>query len=327
MRAFRAAKELGFDLGATVREWFTRRKRRAPAELALPADRALWWIRQNSLSSGGIRVHSRHRRAYPEVTGYLVPTLIDRDQHDLARRLLKWLVEIQRPDGSYLDADQGDPYIFDTAQVLRGLLKGYDLLPETRDAARRACGYLVSQMIEEGRRGFKPQYAGTIIPETIQLYALPPLRLAAQRLREPAFEVAADRCLEYYAGHSQWLDVGGLTHFLAYELEALIDLGREESARPVLEQLADLQGDDGAVRGVAAAAWICVPGLAQLAVCWYKLGWREPADRAMAWLERQQRETGGFLGSIGRGADYFPREELSWAAKYFLDADLLRGKD
>ncbi|PIP06466.1 MAG: hypothetical protein COX51_08715 [Syntrophobacteraceae bacterium CG23_combo_of_CG06-09_8_20_14_all_50_8] len=49
-----------------------------------------------------------------------------------------------------------------------------------------------------------------------------------------------------------------------------------------------------------------------------------PADKAMSWLERHQTKSGGLRGSYGRGASYFPKVELSWAAKFYLDAHRLR---
>ena len=33
-----------------------------------------------------------------------------------------------------------------------------------------------------------------------------------------------------------------------------------------------------------------------------------------------RRTTGGFFGSVGSGANYFPDQEISWAVKYTLDA-------
>ena len=73
------------------------------------------------MPSGGIRVHSRHSGAYPEVTGYLVPTLLNYGEHNLARRFLRWLLCVQRVDGGFT-SPEGKPHIFDTGQVLRGLI-------------------------------------------------------------------------------------------------------------------------------------------------------------------------------------------------------------
>jgi ubiquinone/menaquinone biosynthesis C-methylase UbiE len=118
--------------------------------------------------------------------------------------------------------------------------------------------------------------------------------------------------------------IGDLTHFLAYQLDALIDLGRPELAQPALDQLAIAQGADGGVRGIGGASWVCSTGLAQLAICWYKTGQHAPADAAMRWIERHQESSGGFRGSYGSGASYKQDTEISWAVKFALDAHLLR---
>ena len=293
------------------------------------AARALSWIRANHLPGGGIRVESGHRYAYPEVTGYLVPTLLAYGDEELVTALTEWLMCIQRPDGSFTDPDQGRSYVFDTAQVLRGLVSMCGKIRGAEDAARRAADYLVATMIDEGRGGFPRQYTGTDCPEPVQLYALPPLVDAAGRFDwadGARYGEAARRCLEYYLDQPDCLRLDDLTHFLAYQLEALIDLGHADRARGTLGALAAAQRDDGAVRGVGVGAtdWVCTPGLAQLAICWYKLDTAGPADLAMTWLERHQESDGGFRGSYGRGASYKAGVEVSWAPKFFLDAHLLR---
>ena len=291
--------------------------RRSP-RLAAPT-RALHWLRSQELPTGGIRVHSRHPRAYQEVTGYLIPTLLDYGERALATRLTQWLVSVQAADGSYVDPDYGKPYVFDTAQALRGLLRGAQLAPGALEAARRAADYLCEQAVDGGATGFKRQYTRSI-SESIHLYALSPLREAAAVFHNPEYAAVADRCLEYYQTSEDTLNVGRLTHFLAYELEALIDLGATALATPVLDRLQAQQGPSGAVIGREGASWVCVPGLAQLAVCWYKTGAWEPADRAMSWLEGHQQPSGGFRGGFGPGATYFPHVEIAWSAKYYLDA-------
>jgi malonyl-CoA O-methyltransferase len=289
--------------------------------------RTLGWVRANELSTGGIRVNSKHLYAYPEVSGYLVPTLLRYGERTLATRLLRWLRNIQRTNGCYTDPDRGVPYVFDSGQVLRGLLAGSELVPAVRDSARRAADYLCGQMVAGGKGGFGPRYEqdqAPSVPETVHLYVLPALVQAADVLQNPEYRVAAQRCLEYYCAHKDFLKIDTLTHFLAYELEALIDLGRADLAAARLGELRSLQAADGSVRGQGGVAWVCSPGLAQIAICWYKTGQWEPADKAVAWLEAHQRPSGGFLGSYGPGAAYLGDAELSWAAKYYLDAHLCR---
>ena len=294
-----------------------------------PPRRAIEWLRANENPRGGMYADSSHAYVYPEVTGYLVPTLLEYEESELAIRLARWLLRVQRRDGSYA-SPIGEPHVFDTGQVLRGLLAAAGLVPDAVDACRRAAACLYAQMIDGGSGGFAVDSAwmkrySRSIPVSAHLYVLPALRDASTALQEPKYQEGADRCLEYYLERRGALQIGTLTHFLGYELEALIDLGRTEAAVPVLGALRRLQGEDGSVRGKGGVSWVCTPGLAQLAVCWYKIGDRGAADRAMSWLERHQMPSGGFLGSYGAEATYFPDVEIPWAVKFYLDANLLRG--
>ena len=305
-----------------------RRLLRSPFKrFATPPAGALGWLHAQELPGGGIRVHSAHPRAYPEVTGYIIPTLLDYGQPEMAVRSVRWLTRIQKPDGAFADPDRDQPYIFDTGQALRGLMAGIDLVPEAQEAAHKAADYLHSQMSRGGRDGFRLGYADGEaggIAETIHLYVLPPLLQAAEALGKSEVAVAAGRCLDYYQANLEVLNLDDLTHFLAYRLEALIDLGRADLAVPALDALEAAQAADGSVRARGGVQWVCTPGLAQVAVCWYKTGRPGPAGKALDWLERHQETSGGFEGSYGHGATYFPGVEISWAAKYYLDAARLR---
>ena len=281
------------------------------------------WFRANELARGGIRVHSLHCNAYQEVSGYIVPTLLDWGEEALAKRIVNWLLSVQCPDGAFSDPDQNQPYVFDTAQVLRGLIAARQLVPGAESAASRAADYLCAQMVDEGRAGFGPRYNG-ILAESMHLYCLPPLVKLSDELGVPRYRECALRCLGFYSALPDCCALASLTHFLAYEMEALIDLGRADLALPVLAALQERQKRDGSVRAKEGVDWVCLTGLAQIAICWYKTGNRKPADLAVAWLARHQKPSGGFLGSEGAGATYFPSEELSWAVKYFLDAVHLR---
>jgi ubiquinone/menaquinone biosynthesis C-methylase UbiE len=298
-----------------------RKALRRAGDISAPA-RALRWTCAQESPTGGIRVNAAHSFSYAEVTGYLIPTLLTYGELELVVRLVRWLVCIQRGSGAYADPDRGEPCVFDTGQALRGLLAASEIVPEALQAARRASDYLCAEMVSLGAGGFGERYKGNI-PESVHLYVLPPLCLAAQVLGRPEYQQAAERCLEYYANRDP-VNVNSQLHFIGYKLEALIDLDRVDLAVPVLDRLRSEQGSDGSVRGFSDAPWICSSGLAQLALCWYKTGHWEPADRALAWMEKHQTPEGGFFGSYGPKASYFPKVEVPWAVKFYLDAHRLR---
>jgi prenyltransferase/squalene oxidase-like repeat protein len=57
---------------------------------------------------------------YPEVTGYLLPTLLQWGHEAEAARAADWLVSVQNPDGSFNGVD-GKPAVFDTGACMEGL--------------------------------------------------------------------------------------------------------------------------------------------------------------------------------------------------------------
>ncbi len=302
------------------------------ARKATPAERAIEWARAHRLSGGGILVHHRHKAASQEVTGYFIPTLYHSGERELARDLAYWEASVQRRDGAFAALD-GVPYTFDTAQVVRGFLAVLDEMPELEGNLRRACDFVETQIAANGQIR-SPSYGMWSVPgggafsEYTNLYVLPPLLEAGRKLSEPRYVKAVKRSMNYFAKKTDLVEFksgfGTLSHIFGYMMEALVDLGDVELARRGLRQVAAIQKDDGAIPAYPGADWMCSTGMAQLAVAWYKLGDVEPADRALAYLEKMQNPSGGFFGSYGAGALYFPREEISWAVKFFLDCYLSR---
>jgi malonyl-CoA O-methyltransferase len=292
--------------------------------------RAVQWVKNNQVPSGGIAVHHRTRDVTQEVTGSLIPTLVNAGEDALAVTLARWEASVQRPDGS-LAAPDGVPYTFDTAQVARGFLAVLDHAPELEGNLRRACDYVVSQIGADGRvhnaaLDMWKLADGSVLTDYCNLFVLPPLVDAARRLGKPEYADAAARAVEYYRRQDDLVvfkpEAATLSHMFGYMMEALVDLGEFDLAERGLAQAEAIQQADGTVPAYPGATWTCSTGTAQLALAWLKLGRQEPALRALRSLERLQHASGGFFGSYGRNAIYFPKEEISWAVKFFIDAEL-----
>ncbi len=288
-------------------------------------DRTLNWVAENTITGSGIKVTHRQQRAYPEVSGYFIPTLLNWGEHERAVQYARWLVSIQNADGSWSDAEGLSPYTFDTGQILKGLLALLPRLPELESAIRKGCDWMLTQIETSGRFATPDKTLwelpnGKMINEKINLYAVEPLRKAGRPFNKPRYLEAADRALTYYLAQDDIARFDTLSHFHAYVMEALIDLGHPEVASKGMAEVEQLQGTDGSIPAYPDVNWVCSTGLAQYAVVWYKLGRREQALKAFDCVCRLQNPSGGFYGSYGRGANYFPDQEISWAVKYFLDA-------
>lgn len=287
--------------------------------------RAMDWVRAQTCPGTGIVVSHTNRIPYPEVSGYFIPTLLEWGERDLAHQYGEWLVSCQNKDGSWSDPSGSAPYTFDTGQILKGLLSFRENNPAREAAVRQGCEWLAGQVQPNGSVTTPDRQhwllpSGRMVPEAIHLYALQPLRCVGSALGIAAYEEAVDRAMNHYTADPLLTSFETLSHFHAYIIEALIDLGRRELAAEGMEAIARLQKRDGSIPAYHDTGWICSTGLFQYALIWYKLGDRLLGDKAFAAAVQMQNHSGGFYGSRGRGADYFPREEISWAVKYFLDA-------
>ena len=163
-----------------------------------------------------------------------------------------------------------------------------------------------------------------IANDLIHTYVLPPLAEAGRLLGVAEYGDAAQFVLAYYKKQEALVPFNRLSHFHAYAMEALCELGELELAARGMADVERCQRRDGGIPAYPDVEWVCSTGMAQYAVVWYALGKKPQADLAIRYLEKIQNRSGGFFGSYGKGAKYIAGAEISWAVKYFLDAYLLQ---
>lgn len=289
------------------------------------------WIEDNSVPNKGVRPQYEltdrfNDIAYPEVTGYFIPTLIDWGFKQKALEWGKWLLSIQHDDGSWYDYTDCDPYTFDTGQILKGLIAIYKINPneELKTSIIRGADYILSMQEDNGNltTASKRYWYDGVTTELIHLYCLTPLIEIGQLFGDDRYIIAAKKSLKYYTTEfrDKLIDFHTLSHFYAYMIEALIDLGEKDIAREAMNNVAKIQKKNGFIPAYKNVGWTCSTGLFQFAICWYKLGEKVKADRTFDYACSLQTQHGGWLGSYGKGATYLPKAEISWASKYFLDA-------
>lgn len=298
--------------------------------------RAWSWISRYSVEQEGIVNNSNLRESYPEVTGYYIPTLMKWGFSDLAVSYAKWLCSIQHEDGAWYDTTDKEPYVFDTAQILKGLLAVKDRVDGADRAIRNGCDWILSNIEENGRltTPSKGEWGEEgICSELIHLYCLSPLYEAADVYGETRYHDAAKKVADYYiTEHGEEIrSFGFLSHFYAYVMEALCDIGQEKLAGESMKQMERLLDEKGYVPAYQDVKWVCSTGMFQLAIVWYKLGDLARGNKALYYAARLQNESGGWYGSYPivddpkatdrtEYPDYFADAEISWAVKYFLDA-------
>src|SRR6266540_483045 len=260
---------------------------------------ALNWMKERLTPEGGLSVSNINRNPYPEVTGYSIPTFLRSGERSLATKMARWLVSKQGEDGSFPGID-GEPQVFDTAQVLRGILAVQQEIPEARKVSLRAASWMVSQI--DGKTGAwtRSDAASWVgIPEAILLYAIRPLEevIAIER-GLPLDSRRLTRLKRYYIQRSQ---VQTNSHFLGYIAAGLFEIGLPNAARK-------------AAHLPSRATW---PGTSQLAEIYFRLGEWEMGERLLRAMAQSQQPDGGWTGGA---PGYFEKEQISWAPKFYLDA-------
>lgn len=301
-------------------------------------DRALEWIKNNTIEFSGIAVTSEQQIIYPEVTGYYIPTLLEWGEREIAVSYAKYLCTIQKQDGSWYDSKDEAPYVFDSAQILKGLISIRTIMPEVDEHIIRGCDWILTNMQEDGRLITPCKNAWgndeSFCSELIHIYCLTPLKKAGEIYNRPDYTEAVNNILEYYKKNKMnaILDFSLLSHFYAYVLEGLYELGDIELVKKAMNNIEKYQNSRGGIPGLKDVSWVCSTGMFQLALVWYKLGELEKGNRIFNYACSFQNESGGWYGSYpisklknyfytGRKKPYyFPTQEISWANKYFLDA-------
>lgn len=295
-------------------------------------NRAIGWINTNTVERKGIICNKALPKPYPEVSGYYIPTLINWGYRDIAVQYAKWLCSIQKEDGSWWDTDDQMPYVFDTGQILKGLLAARELYPDADAHIIKGCDWLIGNIETVGRfhqADDRPwDDTSGFSSELIHLYCLSPLLQATELFGRTDYRDKAISAKTYYLNkyRDKILDFSLLSHFYAYVMEALLDIGEPELAKEAMSKIGELQKEDGSVPGLKNVNWVCSTGLFQLALVWYRLGDIECGDRAFVYACKLQNESGGWYGGYvhqdhpEETPTYFPTQEISWAVKYFLDA-------
>lgn len=295
---------------------------------------AAWLLRMQN-GDGGFASHYAlawgREDSFPEVTGYIVPTLLelakrtgDGAYRASAVRAGEYLLRVQNEDGSVPSyATDGAPLVFDTGQAIFGLLALHD---ETRElhyveAARRAGSWIVAQQDPDGSWR---KFAYNGIPHTYYSRVSWGLLKLWQATEDDVFRRAAIAQLDwtvaqqdadgFFRNCSFAADGEPALHVVAYTIEGLLQSGyllKEpkyvEAAKKAAAALRDLDKAHDPLFGFYRAGWQpaersrCLTGLAQMSCVWSWL-YEETGD--VAWL-RAARGANRYLRTryVRRGPD------------------------
>jgi hypothetical protein len=310
-------------------------------------------------------------RPYPETTGYLIPTLLALPRllpgfagEDRATALGSWLLSLQDSEGWWRGGlhppkDDAGPSIFNTAQILQGLVALHELTAEERwlAAAQRAGRWLAAGVNGSGLwPGRDYRAVGT---PSYYTYAAWPMLEVAVRADDVAIRKAALGVLDAILARrrpngtfAEWAFSPGeaaFTHTIAYTLQGFISSALlldewDRFGEPTEKGLRELARLGEASRGKLpgrvddewqpAARYVCLTGNVQTALCILDRA-EARADRsldaaaalltdAVCDAQRLRAPLPSLRGAVGGSAPIWGRYMIlrypNWAAKYHCDA-------
>lgn len=313
--------------------------------------------------------------AYPETTGYIIPTFyryarqFDRIRFgERATAMARWITTLQTPAGAlpgshYNEGITRPPSVFNTAQMIIGLVSAYEETGEEMFliSADRAATWLAKEQDEDGawsryayRRGFSPSYYTRVCWPMLMTTIHTSNMLVRERAIHGLRHIAARaRDNGVIGGWGFADDKPAFTHTIAYTIRGFLEAGMlddelrefiaiaETSAMKlfrIMELRKRLAGAyDDQWRG--ANWYVCLTGNCQLAICWMRLfdlthdvRLCNAACKAIDVVTSRQKLkprllksiTGAIPGSSPLFGRYLTFRYPNWAAKFYMDAIMMR---
>jgi hypothetical protein len=226
------------------------------------------WILQAQRPDGGIAAYysllSGYSDSYPEVTGYIIPTLYDfahatgnEAASRTAERATQWLLSLQMPSGAFpggLHDRERDaqPSVFNTGQILQGLVRTHLETgnEEILERAVSAGDWLAAIQQADGSWTGHGAYQGA----AHTYYSMVSWALAqlAAESKNPRHAAVVEKNVDWVLAHvkpSGWIDGINLhehpiyLHFIAYIIQGMLECGI-------------LRRRDDAIQAAAKPAWV-----------------------------------------------------------------------
>jgi len=262
--------------------------------------------------------------------------------------------------GGIIGAQPLVPVTFNTGQILLGLAAGAREFGEPyRSSMIRAADWLVHTQDADGCWRRHPSPFAAAGEKTYDTHVAWGLLEAARVAPEKSYEKAALANVQWALTQQRtngWFTnccltnpATPLTHTIGYALRGIVEAFRftqQErflaAARQTADGLLTAFGDDGFLPGQLssdwkpAAPWVCLTGTVQIASCLLLLfqftgetRYKKAAQAANRFVRRTQDihgrpdVRGAIKGSFPIDGEYGENQYLNWAAKFFVDSNLL----
>jgi len=277
---------------------------------------ALDWLKraQDITGEGGIAGRYLLNRGwtspYPETSGYIVPTFLaaakrfdDPDYIKRAERIINFLYSVQMdsgafPGGEYRKELPSHPIVFNTGQIIIGLISWYKLTGDKAalSSMNKACKWLIEVQEDDG--SWKRFTYGEIKTAYHTRVAWP-LAMYGKLVGDDKSLTAADKYFEWILNQTNpengWVprmdfdtkfhnEEKSITHTLAYTYRGLLEYALMMDRQDILELVTKMAENitkkyesNNYLSGVLNSQWnntedfSCLTGNCQLSIIWLKL--------------------------------------------------------
>jgi len=353
------------------------KKRHQVYNNSIHLDNTIKWLcqAQDSTCDGGVSegYHLYHGwlPSYPETTGYIIETFFDyyKRTHDdtiknRAVRMADWLMTIQNDDGSLPDSYFRKKMVFDTGQVIFGLVRTYEETgrEKYKDAAAKAGEWIIGVQEEDGTWRRHSLFE---IPHAYYTRVAWSLLLLYHLTKNSKYIDSCVKNIEWAISQQRengWFNNASFsltnhhnpyTHTIAYTIRGILETGmflKDEgfisTAIKAVDNLIKNIPENGFVHGTYNEHWkgdssfSCLTGDAQLAIILFKVYTITKNDRYFnratkinTYLKLKQelrvRNTnihGAIAGSYPVWGKYLHFIYPNWACKFFADSLMLEEK-
>jgi rhamnogalacturonyl hydrolase YesR len=332
-----------------------------------------WLLRaQNMTSDNGVSkgFHMYHGwlPSYPETTGYIIEIFLDyynqekeMTYKDCALKMADWLIHIQGQDGAFTDSHFKNKMVFDTAQILFGLIRAYE---ETKEGKYKEAAIKTGEWIlaQQEYNGSWINCAYHKIPHSYYTRAAWSLLALHEITPEKKYVAACRKNIEWALSNqcdNGWFNNASFTlqnhhkpftHTIAYTIRGILEAGiylKDEkyiySVHRAMQNLLSKIPSTGFVSGTYDRNWngngtfSCLTGSAQLAIIFLKLSKILGSDeyfitgsKINQYLKSKQtiktnnlNIKGALAGSYPIWGEYLHFAYPNWAAKFLIDSLVL----
>jgi len=265
------------------------------------------WLKSVKIRGKGIPPFADDQQSYPEITGYLLPTLLKWKETSFAKSFVTYLLSIVSKDGAIEGLD-GIDRVFDTSAVLEGFMAMYELdiltdnnklfiaiekIKSWLESMVDPSGFMYTSTVSDNQEFYNVRAAGIIENESAAMY-----------WKSPAF-------------HEKWNN-GIRTHYLAYGIEGMLMLGWDETAKSIIDKILSVKRVEGLIPYEMRQDWsagrdtdVCATAQIAYLAQWFDIDVEELVQGVRA----QVLPDGGVPLALN------DLRASSWSAKFYLDME------